>query len=82
MFIYCCVFFVGVKTSTYKYDAFLLKTLASQFIILKCIQNCKDALQETVVNCEFKKWLSCDKSWQWDCKRQLSFLFLRFYARF
>jgi len=35
---------------------------ASQFIMLQRIQNCKDALQETVVDRKFKKWLSCDKS--------------------
>jgi len=32
---------------------------ATQFIMLQRIDNCKDALQETVVNREFKKWLSC-----------------------
>jgi len=35
---------------------------ASQFIMLQRINNCKDALQETVVDREYKKWLSCGKS--------------------
>ena len=35
---------------------------ASQFIMLQRINNCKDALQETVVDRDFKKWLSGGKS--------------------
>ena len=35
---------------------------ASQFIMLQRIHNCKDALQETAVDSEFKKWLSCSRN--------------------